>query len=413
MRTPLGKDRWFLSYFPLNTAAGLSSPLAPLFITEILRGNVVDYSVFAIFSSLATIIGLFTWGPLSDRLGRRKVFVILAFVSLAVTSVLLSFSFSVTYFIAISFIAGFLGSAATPISSVLIMESSERRNWVFKISRFSLYSSYGQIAGVVFAAFFTGYVRNASSLRYLYIAAFLFYLISAVMANSLITEPKERVKRDEVEVRTFRVIERVRYLPSQIIHFNLHFRNLDKDLKRTIIGFFVMMTGFQLFFVAFPILLKTLYVNNSVFFLIYLGNYVFGAISFSFAGTFCSRYGNRMATIISVAGRIFLFPSIILMIAFIRSAPILFVSLLLLYSVLGALWSFISVGTATLVSNLSKPEERGRVSGTYNAVQSFGVVLGSLFTGIIVSRAGFDVNFLIASLVTAAGLAIFSRVKTR
>lgn len=411
MQTRKGGDRWFLSYFPVNTAGGLSSPLAPLFITEILGGGVIDYSLFTIFSSIATIIGLFLWGYLSDKLGKRKIFVIIGFLSLAITSVLLSFSFSVYYFIAVSFVAGLFGSAASPIASVLIMELTDRKDWVYKISKFSQFSSYGQIVGVIFAAVFTGYSYNMETLRYLYIAAFLFYIISAVMSYILIPEPRITVKRDEVDIRTFRVFEKIRYFPSQIIHFNLHFRSLDRDLKKIIIGFFIMMTGFQIFFVAFPILLKDLGVNNTVFFLIYLGNYIFAAITFNFSGALNAKFGNKRMTFLSVMARIFIFPSVILIIYLIQSRPLLFILLLLVYSILGSLWSFISVGTSTLVSNLSKPEERGRVSGTYNAVQSFGVVVGSMATGLIVSRFGYDVNFIIASSITALGLAIFMGIK--
>ena len=111
--------------------------------------------------------------------------------------------------------------------------------------------------------------------------------------------------------------------------------------------------------------------------------------------------------------RIFIFPFTIALVALLQThRPFLFVGLLLVYSVLGALWSFISVGTGTLVSNLSKPEERGRVSGTYNAVQSFGAVLGSALTGVIVTGIGYYADFLIASMIVAIGLFIFLKEKS-
>ena len=65
-----------------------------------------------------------------------------------------------------------------------------------------------------------------------------------------------------------------------------------------------------------------------------------------------------------------------------------------------------------LVSNLSKPEERGRVSGTYNAVQSFGAVLGSALTGVIVTGIGYYADFFIASMIVAIGLFIFLKEKS-
>ncbi len=403
-------DRWFFSYFPMNTSSGIIGPLAPLFITELLRGGVIDYSIFVVVSSLATILGLSVWGNLSDKMGRRRLFVILGFVSLAVTSILFAVSFNTAFFIGISFLAGFLGSAVTPVSSILIMELTKRKDWPLKISKFSQYNSYGNIAGVLFASLFSGAFPSPSFLRYLYLFSFAFYLLSAILGYFFIPESKTKIERNEIPFRAFRVIERVRYFPSQLIHFNFHFRELDKDLKSILVGFLIMMTGFQLFFVAFPLLLKSLGVSSSVFFLIYLGNYLFSAITFSFSGQMCFRYGNKRIAQLSIIARILIFPSVIGIVAFISSKPILFVALLLVYSVLGALWSFISVGTGTMVSNLSKPEERGRVSGTYNAVQSFGAVIGSALTGLIVASIGFNVDFVISSAIVIGGLLIFSKI---
>ena len=413
MSEPPGRDRWFLSYFPMNTSAGITSPLAPLFITELLAGGALEYSIYVIVASLATILGLVVWGNLSDRLGKRKMFVYIGFISLAITSLLFSISFNIEYFVVISFLSGFFGSAATPVSSILIMELAERKDWSVKISKFSQYNSYGNIAGVVFSVLFTGAFPKVSMLRYLYVISAAFYLISVLLGYLYVPESKKKINRDEVPLRTFRVFERVRYLPSQLIHFNFHFRELDKDLKFIILGFLVMMTGFQLFFVEFPIMLThNLGVSSSVYFIIYLGNYLFGAITFGFSGQTTQKYGNRKVATMAVIARIIIFPSTIALVALVASRPLLFVGLLLIYSLLGALWAFISVGTGTLVSNLSKPEERGRVSGTYNAVQSFGAVLGSALTGLIVIRFGFYVDYIIASIVVIAGLTIFLRERT-
>jgi MFS family permease len=411
MTTSQGKDRWFLSYFPMNTSAGIASPLAPLFITELLAGGIIDYSIYVIVSSVATIFGLMVWGSLSDRMGKRRIFVQIGFFSLAATSLLFAISFNTAYFIVISFISGFLGSAVTPVSSILIMELTERKDWSMKISKFSQYNSYGNIAGVVFASIFTGAYPSVHFLRYLYAISFAFYVLSALLGYLYIPESGHKVKRDEVPIRTFRVIEKVRYLPSQIIHFNFHFRELERDLKFILLGFLIMMTGFQLFFVAFPVLLRSIGVSSSVYFIIFLGNYLFGAITFGFSGQTSLKFGNRRIVRMAVLARVFIFPLVIALVAFVTFRPLLFVGLLLVYSTLGALWAFISVGTGTLVSNLSKPEERGRVSGTYNAVQSLGAVIGSALTGVIVTGIGYFSDFLIASVIAAIGLWIFLREK--
>lgn len=413
MSKALGKDTWFLSYFPMNTSLGIASPLAPLFITELLAGGIMDYSIYVIVASIATVFGLMVWGNLSDWLRKRRVFVLIGFLSLAASSLLFSISFNAEFFITIAFISGFFGSAVTPVSSILIMELAERKDWSMKISKFSQYNSYGNIAGVVFASVFTGAFPNPFLLRYLYVINFVFYVVSAVMGYLYIPESVKRVERDEVATRSFRVIERVRYLPSQIIHFNFHFRELEKDLKYIFLGFLIMMAGFQLFFVAFPIMLRSLSVSASVYFMIFLGNYLLSAMTFGFSGRICLRYGNKRVSAAAIMARIIIFPATIAVVSLVTFRPLLFVGLLLIYSILGSLWSFLSVGTATLVSNLSKPEERGRVSGTYNAVQSVGAVVGSALTGLIVTGIGYSLDFVIASGVVALGLMIFLREKSK
>jgi Arabinose efflux permease len=408
------RDKWFLAYLPVNSANGLVSPLAPLFITEILLGGVVEYSLFTIVSSISTIIGLFLWGYLSDKLKKRKIFVVLGFISLGITSVLFGLSPNVLFFLSVSFLSGFLGSAAAPIASVLIMELSERKDWSNKISKFSLYASLGQIIGVLLAAGLSLIFLQSSSLRMLYYIASILYITSGVAAWLLIPESKSMIDRNKVDIRSFRVFEKIRYFPSHIIHWNFKFTNIDKNLRITLISFMIMMMGFQLFFVAFPIQLKEIGVNNTVFFLIYLGNYIFAAITFTFSGQIATKIGYKKVTSLAVITRLIIFPSTTFLIILLHNdKAILFDSLLLVYSLLGALWSFISVGTATLSSNLSKPEQRGVVAGTYNAVQSIGVIVGSSLTGLIVTRYGFSIDFFMADLVVLIGLLLFIRVNDK
>ena len=42
----------------MNTSAGITGPLAPLFITELLAGGIIDYSIYVVVSSIASILGL-------------------------------------------------------------------------------------------------------------------------------------------------------------------------------------------------------------------------------------------------------------------------------------------------------------------------------------------------------------------
>ena len=93
-------DRWYYSFLPFNVAGGSTSPLIPLFVTEGLAGNVAQVGIISAISSLASVPANIIWGNLSDTLKKRKIFVLIGFIGLAIPLLLMGLSTDIqTYYL--------------------------------------------------------------------------------------------------------------------------------------------------------------------------------------------------------------------------------------------------------------------------------------------------------------------------
>src|SRR3990170_644831 len=100
-------QRWFYAYLPNGMAGGATSPLIPLF-TRVLGGSVADVGAVAAASSIASVPAFMGWGNLSDRLHRRKVFLLIGFLGLAVSLLAMGLSRSVADFYLANLLVGVL-----------------------------------------------------------------------------------------------------------------------------------------------------------------------------------------------------------------------------------------------------------------------------------------------------------------
>ncbi len=106
-------QKWFYAYLPNGMAGGATSPLIPLF-TRILGGSVADVGAVAAASSIASVPAFIGWGNLSDRLSRRKVFVLVGFLGTALSLLGMGLSRGVSDFYLANSSRGSWGPRAPP-----------------------------------------------------------------------------------------------------------------------------------------------------------------------------------------------------------------------------------------------------------------------------------------------------------
>lgn len=417
IRKPKSKYFWFISYLLSNISGGLASPLIPLFVVIYLHSNVEFVGIASSISSAASVPALIFWGNMSDTIGKRKIFIVIGFIGSFFSLLLVIFAHMLWTYIGMLVIFQVVAMAATPVSTLLILENTEEREWPTVMARFNTVSYTGLVlgllAGTVIIAVFAAFSMVIIPLLYI-ISAFV-YLSAGITAIIVLPESIRRLKRSRLNsIYSFRMVERLRYFPTGVIHI-FKFKNIKKGkplLPRTRNYIFLtclLMFGFQLFFVPFPVyIIDKLGATETEVFIMYLLNNVFSAIAFKMAGASVRSIGLRKTITFSLLSRIG-----IISVATISTFLILPIGTLLylsifLYGFMGFFWSFISISWVTSISKLALPENRGKSVGLYNSFLGIGQIAGSAVSGFVAYDIGYGFDFMLAIVIIAVGAILIS-----
>jgi DHA1 family tetracycline resistance protein-like MFS transporter len=155
--------------------------------------TVVHIGLIQSVLNLSTAAGLFTWGTLSDRIGRKPV-IIISHISRALCAAALIISPSLTWLLSFAFFAGLsaLFQQGNPARSALITESVSKEK---RASAYSVLMASSQITGMVTASA-GGYVALVYGYQPIFWVAFLGEALGAL---SLARWLKETRKPEAVE----------------------------------------------------------------------------------------------------------------------------------------------------------------------------------------------------------------------
>ncbi len=407
------KNTWYLGYLSSNAAGGLTTPMIPLFVTIFLGLNVFDVGITSAIASAASVPALIVWGQLSDKYRKRKVFIIVGFLGGFLTLLPIMYVHALMSYILVLVAFQIISMASVPVSTMILIENSTEDKWSGVMGRFNFVASMGTVIGLafgtVFIALFAGYSSHILVEVYL-ISAFI-YLLSAIVIYLAIPEPKRTLSRRHLNnIHSVRIMERIRFFPSTIIHF-VGFKGgnnpLSRDLKFYLFCTFLLMFAFQLFFIPYPVFaIQRLGANEVEIYIMYILNSGLGALTYQYTGRVNNRVGIRRSLTIALISRISIF-SVFGAISFIMSQSSLWIfTALMVYGVLGSLWSFIGIAETASVSLKSPKPSRGKTIGYYNSLNGAGQIAGGLASGVISQYVGFSVDFLVAAILVVAGTSL-------
>lgn len=421
------EERWFYSYVPNGISGGATSPLIPVFVTEGLCGNVAQVGMISSASSITSVPSSILWGNLSDRLKLRKVFILIGFAGMSISLFLMALSLTIEQYFFFNILMGFLATASAPVGVVLVVESAKGGRVAEKLGIFSKIGGWGWVFGLVLGAvwlhFVLLHVPPPDSLRSLFIVASLLSLLSLLLAFKWIREPEFKRKSVEelvkVHLTHLRVNERGSFLPLRLHYIKVSHitkkkrKPFGKNLVLYFVTTFFIFSGFITFYAVFPVfLLKEGNMSVIEVFLIYLASSLTSALTYSPAGRWVDRFGNRELQFAAIGARVFLFPAFALIPIVTNSHFFLLLSFLLMHIILGFCWGIISIAGNATVYEFSHAETRGFALGVYSAVIGVGSIIGALFAGLIASYFGFLVTFLFSGLLISIGLLVFSKTRS-
>ena len=429
-RTPAPpNDPYFLAYALANAAQGGASLLTPLFIALVLGGGQREVGLTISLSSVAGVVAGLVWGRLSDRLGRRKPFVLVGFGGVAAGLTAIAGVHSLGALLLAQVALTFLWMAAAAVIPPLAIEGVPRPLWERRLGALNRFGALGWMGGLLLGALWMrGLVEPAQgtdevALRGLYLLLGALAAVAALLAALWIHEPPQRVDRRFKGLLPAVALawERLRFAPIALLHLLPTPRTLWSWLRgRTAFGvpltrFFqsvvVYHVGFSAFWVTMPLYLKdALRLDPSLIFALFVLHQGTSALMNPYVARLAERYRTRYlhrAFLVLRAALTLVAAALPLL-----QGPARLGTLVAFFTLTGVSWAVINVSATAIISKRVRTGRRGQAIGTYQAAIGIGSILGALLGGLLADRS-YPANFAFATLCIVAGLLMTRRLPPR
>ena len=146
----------------LFMSRGITGPINSLYV-ESLGANYLTIGVLGAVTSLTTIVFSYVWGRMSDRRGKRKLFLVGGLASLALSAGLMAVAPTYLYLFPLN-ILNAASQAAYAVVSLALMGDLLEQSGKTRGQRMGIYRGLGSL-GFGVLAFFSGSVADRLSLR--------------------------------------------------------------------------------------------------------------------------------------------------------------------------------------------------------------------------------------------------------
>ena len=442
-RTPA----WFFSLLPNRIGSGATISLTPIFLTEVLGGTVADVGIASALTSAASVPSATLWGWLSDRVGRRKHYLVLGFLGFGLPTLLMGLSTSIWQFFALSLLVGMLSVAGTPVSSTLIMDTTDKDEWETAFGRYNQVSGWGMVAGrivgLVCITYGIALIGNEAAQRGLWLLGGGLSMLSVVWAWAAVPElgmPKPRPPRRHepslIRYTGYALVERVRFLPMSLYHLphwnplralqqiygsaHTGLERLPGQMRRgsrqglafvrePLIAFylasFFLFTMSTMAYTPFAVWQRQELDNSTAMvFLVGLVNSIAATLSYRWIGKLAKSKGSLRVQIVTISLRIGVFGGFAVMTVLGWYGTWGLVLLLALQAISGISWAGIAVAGNSTVAHLAPLSKEGAAMGVYTSFTSIGAIIGAFISGYVVLTVGYAIVF--AAGAAGVGLSV-------
>ena len=337
------------------------------FIIDDLGGTVTDATLFFSVETIAYIIFAPLWGVLSDRIGKRRVLVVVGFALSAVIYLAYGYVDSVNVVLALRFLQGAFSVMGWSLVMALVVDRSVdgKRGRIMGLMGGAL------ILGVSLGAPFGGYLTRWLGARApLTVAGALFFVLA--FAGLFLREGLPH----ETGIRLRKVLQVLQAQPRLLLPLVFHF------VDRLAVGLFV---------VVFPLYLDSLGATDPAVRGRYLSYFL---VPFALLQYVSGRLSERTGPWPPLLAGSFLYGTLL---CFVGYADLLQLTSVMLG--LGVLAAVMFPPAILLVAELSDPRVRGSAMGGFNLAGSLGFALGPLLGAWAYGARGFAFSFLVCGVI--------------
>nr|CCE70784.1 TPA: hypothetical protein PAB0885 [Pyrococcus abyssi GE5] len=391
------RGKWFYSFILFKVFSGGMAPLVPILIVNE-GGTPTEIGYTSGLGSLASMIGGVIWGRLSDKLGRRKIFMSLGIFGSTISVILMSVSLSIKSLIFLNILYMFFLAATIPLPISIISREFRKYEINEAIGKFNKLGGWGWVGGLIL-----GFALiNFANPRIAILGLGALGILSGILTI-------KRIKEVPIHPSRFRVNG---IIPSL---FTFHPRKItlstpklrDEILRIVFISSFLFWIGSMLALTQFPVLAKEKGLDGETLYFVSISSSVTSALTYqrvanSIVGIGILNYVNGLILrSLGLAGLLFVVP--------LPSKTFLLASILV-YSILGYSWAMISISTSSIISARSSENTRGRIFGSYNLVCSSGAIIGSLGSGYLANNIGMQGDLAIGLSLMIPAIYVNSKI---
>ncbi|MCK4614452.1 MAG: MFS transporter, partial [Thermoplasmata archaeon] len=324
-----------LIFFFANAAIFASWFYVPIFAEEDLGLNEFDIGVLFAIYGIALLFSSYSFGILSDRVGRKRFL----YIGFAVSSIIFGLQAIVWDFWSLLVVRALAGFSIGIYPAALVAYVYEARK---KMGKFSSFGSMG----FGFGALIAGYIGYLMEIRYAFLFSSLLFVISLIIAVHI--PPVESVR------------QKIPFFPVEVIKRN----------KMVYFSFLMRHSGAHAIWVIFPLYLLDL--GATVFWIGVI--HAMNAISQFFYMFFLTdRYSSRRLVTAGLLLSVLVF--------FLFFSATVWWQFLPMQLLLAGSWSFLYVGSLKYVTEQNV--ERATATGMLHSIISMSMILGAIIGGTI------------------------------
>ena len=145
---------WFIP--PINIAAEGLHTAIPLFVIH-LGSGIREVSVMIAIHYGAAALGSILWGQVLDKYHAQKAVLMVSFLAIIACCMWLYFTNSIEPVYIISPLTGFFLTARSPVTQMLVMETSQNNQWSKFFARTSILSTFGSLGAMLIGSVWSLY----------------------------------------------------------------------------------------------------------------------------------------------------------------------------------------------------------------------------------------------------------------
>jgi MFS family permease len=397
-------QKWLWIFVPINAAIGGFSTLLPLYIIDI-GGTVIDVGNIVSAYSLALIPSSILWGFAVDRKEKRKPFVTYGYLGITVLLVAGFFLTDIPSLLVLYVCYAGISTVASPAVSILLMESSPKKELSMTFAKYSSLTLLGTALGTIPGAFWTNYLP----LRAYFLLCAIFSGISVVLAARYLAEPEFPFERKAVALSQESFVTKLRTvtmifitIPSleDIKSFGKMMRSVfTRHLPLLYLSFFLFFTASNLFFTSYTPFLKSRQMDDSGVFIIFTTLYILQAAIYPITGRACGRFGEDHVAVsalwLRTGGILAALTTVLLML---HNSTLITASIVSI-AVIGTSFAFFNTSSSVLLFRTLPHGKQGELLGIYSALTGIAAFAGAIMSGYLSYNLGYALTFVATALL--------------